>query len=858
LRTLIHQIIEERARASPTATAVIFYSERLTYRELNAAANQLARHLKAASVKPGDAVCVLLEPSTDCLVALLALLKLGAVYVPLDPGHPAERLKVIVEDVRPVTVLTSEILARSVAAPLGYLTPMEEFRRQRSRYAGDNLDLPVQGDQIAYIFYTSGTTGKPKGVLATHDNLVFYVQSALKAYSMGPHVVMPTMARFTFSISLFELLCPLAAGGAVTVLTREHILDLPNLAKTLEQVTMVHMGPSLLKKLVAFIRDEYPSFKPFQGMFHISSGGDHVRAELQEALKSVFTTAEVFVIYGGSELSCMGTTYRVPRDAAVERSLVGKPFPGVSLRLVDAQDREVPPGEIGEICFAGPGITRGYLNLPELTAEKYRPLDGERYYHTGDLGRCDEQGNVEFLGRADFQVKVRGARVELAEVESYLTRIPGIREAVAASVDMRGDEPSLAAYLVMDPQNPATFATIKTYLEAHLPDYSIPSLYVVLDKLPLNHNFKLDRKALPRPSSENLLNSGELDDPNTPVEAELVKIWSKALHIDRIGTRQSFFDLGGDSLLAVRIIMDIERDFGRRIPITLFLAAPTIRQVADLLTGTGEPPTDEDLFVIKRGDARPALFLIHGALIYKDLADHLPPGQTVCVLYSTEEAHLIGLRKIQDFMKVYPSIEAMANRYLLSLRAFQPKGPYHIAGFSIGGLIALEMARTLIEQGEVVSDVTLVDCFVPSFVRRSPIRKFALHLRILRSRGLPHLAILLRAAHAKFWATRSLGSNTSSGSILDSHARTEELRRLARAQAVSTYVARPFTQKVVLFKGSEWAKQGETDRSLGWSETIGQLEIHDVEGIHLDLLKGESARKIARRITELLESPDQG
>ncbi|MBI3548181.1 MAG: amino acid adenylation domain-containing protein [Elusimicrobia bacterium] len=565
----VHLSFERHAAASPETAAVRFRNEALSYRELNSRANRLARYLTAQGVGAESRVVVCLDPSFDVAIALLAILKAGAVYVPLDPTYPAARIRAVLEDIQPTLVLTRSHLREKTAGPVHAVLALDEAAALVGAYSDEDPGLAVDPRQTAYVYYTSGTTGTPKGAMASQANLASYIAAARERYRIAATDVIPAIARFSFSISMFELMSPLAAGGTLVLLERDHILDLARMAKTLEGVTFFHAGPSLLKNILPFIKRRYSDFQAFAGVRHASSGGDMVSAEVAEDLKLIFPNAEVFVIYGCSEISCMGTTYPVARERAIERTYVGRVFDGMVLRVLDGARNILPVGIVGEIHFAGDGIVKGYWNRPELTVEKFVEIDGRRFYRTGDMGRLSEDGWLEILGRGDFQIKLRGMRIELGEVEHHLRRAPGVRDGVVMAGNTEG-ETSLIAYLVMDRGEaiadlaPYSAAAVRSFMSEHLPDYMVPARYVQLDSLPLNHNMKVDRRALPAPEDANcrLDDVASLRAPRTATEKRLASIWGKLLGLRQIGLDDHFFDLGGHSLLGLKLILAVDAELG--------------------------------------------------------------------------------------------------------------------------------------------------------------------------------------------------------------------------------------------------------------------------------------------------------
>ena len=602
---LVHELFERRVVEAPDAVAVRFRGHLLSYDELNQRANRVAHELIARGVGGGCRVVVCVEPSFDAVVALLAIWKAGAAYVPVDPGYPAARLGAILEDTRPELVLTQGHLAGRLEfadvprLALDTLDALESGGGRRS----ENPAVDVEPDQLATVFYTSGTTGTPKGVMASHANLFHYVSSAVERYGVRADDVIPTVARFSFSISLFELLTPLVAGGSLLVLEREHVLEPARLAQTLEEITLIHAGPSLWKGLIRQLARKATSVDAFARVRHVSSGGDMVPPEVVEALKQTFRDAEVFVIYGCSEISCMGCTYAVPRDRRMTTTLVGVPFEGVTLRVLDASGKPVPTGVVGEIHFAGPGVTLGYLNRPELTFEQFPLLEGRRFYRTGDRGRVHADGTLEILGRSDSQVKIRGMRVELAEVDLELRRAPGVRDAVATAKAAPDGEKMLVAYVVPESagdgpaERAGRLAAVRRHLLAHLPDYAVPSVYVELERLPVNHNLKLDRRALPDPSEADLraLSNPSLRAPRTPTERVLADLFRRHLGVSEVGLDDNFFELGGHSLSAQELAVVAESELGARLEGIELLREP-LEILAQLLDRrVGRTPVSLDL-----------------------------------------------------------------------------------------------------------------------------------------------------------------------------------------------------------------------------------------------------------------------
>ncbi|MEP0909347.1 amino acid adenylation domain-containing protein [Leptolyngbya sp. GB1-A1] len=716
----VYRTIESFAQETPEAIALRFQDQSLTYAALNERANQLAHYLNHLGVAAGDRVAVFIQPCLEIGTALLGIFKAGGVYVPLDPTHPAERLAVILEDTQAKVILTQSSLLPHLPESTAHVICFDQSEETIRASPAHPLQNGVDLDQTAYIIYTSGTTGKPKGVMASHRNLINYILATQEKLGFNQQDVIPAIARFTFSISLFELLSPLVAGGTLVVLEREHILDFPRLAETLEQLTMLHTVPSLMRRLVNYIQEQGLDIQKFHKVKHVFTGGDIVPADLLEDLKKAFANASVGVLYGCSEVSSLCATFPVPRDQTIAKSRVGKPFNNVVIRLYDAQQNLVPIGVPGEIYVGGAGVTQGYLNRAELTQEKFVAIDGHKFYRTGDLGRFGADGNLEFLGRADFQIKLRGIRIELGDIESMLRRLPGVKDGVVAAHDLGSGEKSLVAYIVLDaglvgdqPQT-AVIGEIREFLATQLPGYMLPAAYIVLEAMPLNANQKVDRRALPLPSPENLAGSRPFLAPRNAVEQQLADLWQATLGIQRISVQDNFFELGGDSLLAVALVTQIEAKLGKKLPVSAFVTAPTIAQLAASLSSTQELEIQNSLVLLREGGSEPPIFFIHDGdgeiLLYRNLAHCLKPGHPVYGIqpYSSK-GHSVLHTRFTD----------MAAYYVKQIRAIQPEGPYFLNGLCVGGILAFEMALQLQQQGQTIGMVGLIDAADVAAAKRS-------------------------------------------------------------------------------------------------------------------------------------------
>ncbi len=554
-QTPLHSIFERIVQEKPAKKAVSFVGQSLTYQELNQKANQLAHWLIFKGIKAESRVGVCLKPGLEIIITLLAIQKAGGVYLPIDPDYPQARIKTIVEDAAvELTISQADLIAELSDVLINPYT-LQQTQSTLEINRNDNPKVVINEQNTAYIFYTSGTTGMPKGIAISHKSFAYYVLAAIDQFGMTAQDRTVTIAKFSFSISLFDLMTSVISGGELIILPRAEIMNYDSLLNALETATIVHIGPNLLRGLIAYIKRNHQTYERFSGLRHVSSGGDIVPAELLEELKLIFEQAEIYVIYGCTEISCMGCCYLAPRNQKITKSYVGKPFAGTKIILLNDQGQEVPDGEIGEICFQGDGIMKGYLNRPELTSKALIKIKDATYFKTGDLGRIHTSGNLEYLGRQDFQIQIRGQRVELVEVESHLRQAPGVSDGVVKATEIGNQEKRLVAYITLENPDSFSLEQIRGYLHDRLPGYMQPSGWIVLEKMPLNVNYKIDRKALPAPTLSNLIITETYTAPRNQTEQLLTTIWQQVLDIPRVGINDNFFNIGGDSLSAMNISM---------------------------------------------------------------------------------------------------------------------------------------------------------------------------------------------------------------------------------------------------------------------------------------------------------------
>jgi amino acid adenylation domain-containing protein len=573
----IHELFEKQVEKTPEAVAVVFEGKELTYRELNIRANQLAHYLRKQGVGPEVLVGICMERSLEMVVGLLGILKAGGAYVPLDPEYPKERLEYMVRDTKIKLTLTHSKQVEKLSNVAEVLCLNSEWEKL-AHESRENPDGAIGAENLAYVTYTSGSTGRPKGVEVVHRGVVRLVMNSGYAEFGGETFLQ--LATLSFDASTFEIWAALLHGAKCVV----HPAGVPSSEKLGEVirgqgVSTVWLTASLFNVVV----DEAP--EALQGLRQLLIGGEQLSTghvvRAQEKLKGT----KIINGYGPTECTTFTCCHEIPEGISRETVLpIGKPINNTRAYILDSRMQPVPVGIQGELYIGGDGLARGYLNRPELTAEKFirDPFNAEpggRLYRTGDLVRYRTDGNIEFLGRMDDQVKLRGFRIELGEIESVLGQYEGVRQAAVVLREESGDK-RLVAYVVKRPDAEVGTKELRQYLQEKLPKYMIPSIFIFLESMPLNANGKVYRKALPEPDHTRPEMEGGYVGPRTPVEEELARIWAELLKIDRIGIHDNFFELGGHSLLATQVLSQIRRIFQVDLPLRRLFESPVISNLA--------------------------------------------------------------------------------------------------------------------------------------------------------------------------------------------------------------------------------------------------------------------------------------
>jgi amino acid adenylation domain-containing protein len=580
----IADLFSRQAARTPRATGVIARDRELSYSELEERSNHLARRLQSLGVKPDTLVGVAMARSETLVVSLLAVLKAGGAYVPLDPSHPQERLSWIIEDSKMSVLLTTSGTRELLSVRHRHLTILDANDVTVDVNAQHGVHPGTNGSSLAYVIYTSGSTGKPKGVMVENRNVVNFFTGMDRAIGCVPGVWL-AVTSVSFDISVLELLWTLTRGFTVIVHGDEGTGTIAD-EITNHGVTHLQMTPSLARMLTLELR----AFAALRSLRQILLGGEAVPASLIHHLRRVFK-GEIHNMYGPTETTIWSTSCRVEEPGSMVS--IGRPIANTQTYLLDTELKPVAVGEIGELFIGGDGVARGYWNRPDLTAERFLTLPylaPQRIYRTGDLARYLPDGNIEFLGRADFQVKLRGHRIEPGEIEAILEQCSGVRQAVVVVREDREGDKRLVVYLVAEAVGAETANVLRTTLESKLPDYMVPSSFVFLPELPLTHNGKVDRKALlnlPPPSLAAGANGSCRDsEPANEMEGIVARVWREALGVESVDMNDHFFDLGAHSLTVAEVQGRLQEILGREIVLIDLFQFTTVRALAAHLAGT--------------------------------------------------------------------------------------------------------------------------------------------------------------------------------------------------------------------------------------------------------------------------------
>jgi len=854
------EMIARQAALTPDSPAVRCGECVITYRELEAASARLARELILRGVAPQSRVAVLLERSTDVTIALLAILKAGGVYVPLDPSYPSSRIAYVLRDAGPTILIThSSIDSSALWDHLDRTFLLDEHLRANSGLDNEQAFASLaESDAPAYAIYTSGSTGTPKGVLIGHRALGNFLRAMRETPGLTASDVLLSVTTIAFDIAVLELFLPLTVGACVVIAREHEVVDGRALRDLLDRhgVTVMQATPVTWRMLV-----DAGWRNPLTKML---CGGEAMTRKLADALLA--RGGELWNMYGPTETTVWSSALRVlPGDGPVP---LGPPILNTQFHILDEHLWPVANGEVGELCIGGAGVAIGYINLPQQTAAKFirdpcasRTSGSARLYRTGDLVRTRPDGNLEFLGRRDQQVKIRGYRIELGEIENTLLRHPRVAQ-VAVRVDRRAEgEPVLYAYVQQETLEKWTPVQIelRELLRAALPAYMHPADIIPLARMPLTPNGKVDRNALPLPQDAVAERSAEesalAEEVNTQdVERKLAILWKSLLKVSAIDANANFFFYGGNSLLAIRLLECIEETFGVRLTVSALVTAPTLGEQVKLLRRHDGRPFDFRQIVRLNVAGREApLIVVHSTGVYAHhLAAILGPMQPLIALQLFEPASIASLPQ---------TVEQIAAEYVRLIRQEQPKGPYRLVGWCVGGVLAFEIARQLNAIDERVTFLGMIDSWAPGHQRRISVWRAWLADRSYRAQLI--WADWQRVRIRQQTLRHFLRNRTVVKRLLRIDTPEKSLEKLFNERHLSgerydrwladyleaicgRYVPQPCREQIVLLRSSQEPSGWFLDPLMGWAPYAhGGIQARILDGDHFTVFRGAGLRQLA-------------
>ncbi|MBF2066298.1 MAG: amino acid adenylation domain-containing protein [Calothrix sp. C42_A2020_038] len=699
----LHELVAIQVEKTPNNIAVKYQDKELTYSQLNARANQLARYLQSLGVQKEDLVGICLERSIEMVVGLLAILKAGGAYVPIDPGYPQERIKYMLEDSQVSVLLTQSQLVKSLPMLPVYTLALDSEWEKVADIDDSNLNAGVTPDNLAYVIYTSGSTGKPKGAMNTHRGICNRLLWMQDTYSLTQQDCVIQKTPFSFDVSVWEFFWTLITGAKLVMAEPGGHRDSSYLVKTIlnEGVTTLHFVPSMLQVFL-----ETKGIEACRSIKRVICSGEALPLELQTRFFAKLN-CELHNLYGPTEAAIDVTHWQCQPDTSLSTVPIGRPIANTQIYILDRNLQPVPTGVVGELYIGGVGVARGYWNRPDLSAEKFiqNPYSPGKIYKTGDLARFLADGTIEYIGRIDHQVKIRGFRIELGEIENALTQHPQVSAAVVLPFYHSLKNQQLIAYFVS--QSKKIQSKLRSFLKERLPEFMIPSAFIALNELPLTPNGKVDRRALPEVQFDCLNRGDLLIPPRNDLEHELVNIWTEVLCVSSVGVQDNFFEIGGNSLSAVHLVSAIYEKFGREIPLASLFTNSTIEQLAEVLLNSSCLPNSPIVAIQPNGTRRP-FFCVHPA-----------GGHVLCYFqlsrYLGKEQPFYGLQARGFYGDEEPltTVKEMASLYVKSIQTVQKEGPYQVGGWSFGGVVAYEVAQQLIQQGHEVSLLAILDSYVP-------------------------------------------------------------------------------------------------------------------------------------------------
>jgi amino acid adenylation domain-containing protein len=848
----LNRFIEDQVERAPDAVALVFESQKqesqkLTYRQLNERANQVAHHLRKLGVGPDVLVGVCAERSIEMVLALVGIVKAGGAYVPLDPEYPRERLSAMLQDAQAPVILTQAALLDRVPEGAGRSISLDRDWERFSAESTENPPVLVGGKNLAYAIYTSGSTGKPKGVPNTHAGIVNRLLWMQDSYKLAPGDRVLQKTPYSFDVSVWEFFWPLMTGACLVMARPGGHKDPAYLIKTIaeQEITTIHFVPSMLNIFL-----EAEGLERCHSLRRVFASGEALSCDLQQRFFERLT-AELHNLYGPTE-AAVDVTYWACRPGSDQTTVpIGRPVANTQIYILDRNLRPVPQGVPGELHIGGIQLARGYLNRPELTAEKFIPdpfgkSPDDRLYKSGDLARFLAGGEIEYLGRIDHQVKLRGFRIELGEIEAVLEEHPQVRQAVVTVREDRPGDKYLAAYVAPVSGREVDIANVRGEIEKKLPAFMVPARFVILDAFPMTTSGKVDRKALPAPQTE-ARDLAHMIAPRNELESQLVAIFQRVLKTQAVGVTDDFFELGGHSLAAARVLAEVNRITAKEIPLSALFRGATVEALAALVREEGQGAIKSQLepvvMRIQSGTGRLPFFAIvppgEESLGYAMLARHMGPQRTVYKIQG--HAPIVRQRPYTD-----EEMRQISREYIAAIRSVQPEGPYCVGGMCDGTHISERIILDLEAQGTEVGLFAIFDTWVLQHSQRYWLWKLDYYQRRLKEISKKSLSERLRTF-------RRAASNKADRLAGGAPARTD----WRQAYWPENFTTPHFRAPVVLFKRPKQNFFYINDPQMGWGKrSQGGVEIHEIEFHHLEILREPHVRIFGETIVGCMERLD--
>jgi amino acid adenylation domain-containing protein len=858
----VYDLVKNQISAKPDQFAVRFGNNELKYRQLDEEVNKMSSYLLGSGIKRGDIVGISVNRSIEMVVTLLGIIKIGAIYIPLDPDFPANRLKYMLEDSECKFLVTENSLKESFNYYNGNILVVENYKSfQATDFETDLID----DKSVVYILYTSGSTGNPKGVQITHESLVNFLLSMQKTPGLSEKDILLAITTLSFDISGLEIYLPLITGAQLIVASKEETKDGGLLLEKVKNASVMQATPSTWKLLLEAGWNQKLNLKAL-------CGGEALTRDLADKLLDRVDV--LWNMYGPTETTIWSSCSKVePGDSIIH---LGRPIANTQFYIVDKNNRFCPPGIAGELLIGGKGLSVGYFKREQLTSEKFilNPFDKEqktKVYKTGDLVRLTPKKELEFLGRIDSQVKIRGFRIELGEIETLIMHTDLVKDCTVVVKEFNDNDKKIVAFYLKKEHliggNGSGSSTseqqiieqLRNKLKDKLPEYMLPSYFIKLDSFPLTPNNKVDRKELSKFDISELVIHHSSIKPQTIEEKIFVQIWEKLLGIQNIGIDDNFFELGGHSILAAQMFTEFEKLTGKKVPLATLFTSQTIKELSIAINDNGTESKWSSLVEIKSGESKLSpLFLVHGAegniLLYRDLGNYLNSNRPV---YGLQSKGLNGYDKIAE------SVEEMAEDYIEAIKTVRPNGPYYLGGYCMGGTIAYEMAQQLKKRGDEVNILFLIEtyneCLVangnnPSNKAKDRIENIKFHFDNIKSlKGEERTKFIRNKAETSLGRTTARISKLTSkvGINIENKPETGQITlslRKANDQAQINYIPDIFNGKAVLLR-PKVSFSSEPDPKFGWGEYIkGEFKIYNLDvaprGMLVDPFVKETAKII--------------